>query len=186
MKSPPAFIYNSSMLLCARIQLSVLIGCLALALPCHHGDGWRGAFSPPVALVNDNCLSSSSSLLFQISHRGFLSSMILISFQPPQSYLRRRWRPTFFLRCHFTPSRPPLRRHFLSTIQMGCQHSCIFNKSRGIRLLEAALCVCAAYSCMWVPLTLVCKGETDEKGPKSSIDSTECAILDSLNLLLGW
>lgn len=107
MKSPPALIYNSLILLCPRNHLFILIGCFSLALP-------NDAYSP-MAMADDGAAHLLHSLVIIASlfffpplsnkPRGFLSSMILISFHLPQSEMRRRLRLTFFF---FTMSLYPI------------------------------------------------------------------------------
>lgn len=118
-KSPPALVHNSLILLCPRNQLLILIGCLSLALP---NDIFTMAMADEGVLHLSHTLIVIASLFSPLLNKPLWLSftMILISFHSPQSYLRKHLRRNepFFLQCHF-----PIFcciKSLLSTVQMGC------------------------------------------------------------------
>lgn len=171
MKSPPALIYNSLILLCPINQHFILIGCLSLAVL---NDIFTMAMADEGVLHLSHTLMVIASLFSPLLNKplGLSFTVILISFHSHQSYLRKHLRPPFFLQCHL-PISCCLTLFPLSNVDAS---TWAFFKHVGCSF------VCTAYSSM---LILVCKWETPmTKAKERYWHSWLQIILDSLKVLV--
>lgn len=177
----PALINHFLILLCPRKQLFHPDWLPFSFLHEKYSPGWRLMLALSTCHAPFSCFSSSSTLL--ISSRPP---------PPPAPPLFRAFypRPTSLVRCCSAPSRPPLLCHSLFSPSKWDVHAF---------LTRAEGCACTPlwksclFMCLWV--RLVCKWMNKkerkkkknrgwEGGPKSSIDLSERAILDTLRVLL--